>query len=548
MVDASLRDFSTASWLQTRQSGVLAHISSLPGEFGIGNLGPGARAFVDFLAASGFAYWQICPVGPTGYGDSPYQSFSSYAGNPYFIDLQELIEQGLLTGQEVEPLMELDRERADYGQLYERFWRVLELASDRFERHRDTNGQRLGWETFCNTCGHWLEPYTLFMGLKRYHGGQSWIHWAPEFRRYQDLDRAGLPEEVLVEAQRHLVYQYWFFNQWQRLRAYAHEQGVEIVGDVPIFVAHDSADVWSHPEVFRLHADGSLKVSAGVPPDYFSELGQFWGNPLYDWDYLQRTGYRWWIERLAGAFTLYDVVRLDHFRAFSTYWEIPGDAPDARSGRWRQGPGLDFFQAVYDKLPQPRIIAEDLGYIDRDVYDLRQAAGLPGMKILQFGFGHDANSVNLPHHYPPNSVVYTGTHDNDTTVGWLRHLTGDQRDDVYDYFQLQSDQTAWPLIRAAFLSVSRLAVITMQDLLDLGASARMNIPGTASGNWQWRFTGSQLERLRREREPDLRRLHVLSGRTGDSLQHDYSAPPETPSDLHTPHLEAPAEANPRASS
>ncbi|MDP0501801.1 MAG: 4-alpha-glucanotransferase [Verrucomicrobiota bacterium JB022] len=517
-------------WLNQRQSGVLCHVSSLPGRFGIGNFGASAHRLIDWLAASGFHYWQICPLGPTGYGDSPYQSFSSYAGNPYFIDLAELASQGLLHPEELQPLEHLPPGRVDYGGLYRHFWPLLRLAADRFDPTHTEDG-KVDWEAFQAAQSTWLESYAFFMALKAHHGGRAWTEWAEPYRDFHRLDPASLPEEVQAEARRRRIYQYWFFDQWQRLRTYAHERGVEIIGDVPIFVAHDSADVWSAPENFRLHADGRLQVSAGVPPDYYSELGQFWGNPLYDWAYLRETGYRWWLDRLAGAFALYDVVRLDHFRGFSTYWEIPGDAPDARTGQWQPGPGLDFFQAVYERFPAARIIAEDLGYIDREVFELREATGLPGMKVLQFGFGHDANQVNLPHHYPAHSVVYTGTHDNDTTVGWRASLQGGQEAAVQTYFDWGDPSTAWPLVRAALLSVSRLAVVPLQDLLDLGPEARMNLPGTQGGNWQWRCTDAQLDTLY-AREAELRRWNHLSGRTADSLQHDFSAPPEDPAALH----------------
>ncbi|MBN2068918.1 MAG: 4-alpha-glucanotransferase [Opitutales bacterium] len=513
------------SWLTHRQSGVLAHISSLPGAFGIGNIGAASARFVDFLADCGFHYWQICPAGPTGYGDSPYQSFSSHAGNPYFIDLSKLVACGLLTEAEVEPLRALSTESADYGGLYGLFEEILGRACERFDPQMGIPGFSLSWEDFVRQNNSWLKPYALFMGLKKLHAGKAWHQWAPGFRNFAEINPRSLPAEVLQEQQRHMVFQYLFFNQWKVLRDYAHSKGIQIIGDVPIFVAHDSADVWQHPEVFRIRKDGSLIVSAGVPPDYFSESGQYWGNPLYDWHYLRQTGYLWWLDRLEGAFALYDVVRLDHFRAFSSYWEIPGGAPDAKSGQWLKGPGMDFFNAVFSRFPELRIIAEDLGYIDQDVYDLRLQSGLPGMKVLQFGFGHDTNNVNLPHFYRRNSVVYTGTHDNDTTFGWLRKLDDHTSAQINDYFGAGESCNVRTLIRAAFLSVSYLAVIPMQDLLGLDSAARMNTPGTSQGNWQWRFTQQQLDAIRDEAVAYFQRLHRISDRCENGSQHEFSASP-----------------------
>lgn len=514
------------SWLTKRQSGVLLHLSSLPGEYGIGNLGQGSIRFVDFLSDSGFSYWQICPAGPTGYGDSPYQSFSSYAGNPYFLDLSQLIEQGLLTHDEVEPLLHLKSDSIQYGQLYKLFWPILEHAFDRFDTSKPLAGCSIPWDEFMDSHRSWLKPYALFMALKKQHGGKPWFEWDLCYRDYHAVNDGMLSLDTRQERDRHLVYQYLFFNQWEQLRHYANGKGIQIIGDVPIFVAHDSADVWSHLEVFQVKENGQLEVSAGVPPDYFSDSGQYWGNPLYNWDYLKKTGYDWWMKRLEGAFSLYDVIRLDHFRAFATYWEIPGGSPDARKGRWVEGPGTDFFNTVFKTFKESKIIAEDLGYIDHKTYELREYFGLPGMNVLQFGFGHDSNNVNLPHFYTPNSVVYCGTHDNDTTIGWLSSLDHELHLKVWEYFQLRDDHTAWPMIRAAFNSVSRLAIVTMQDLLGLDSKARMNTPGLALENWKWRYTDAQFENLIDQHRDSLRLIHKLSNRTGDEAQHDYSASPE----------------------
>ena len=517
---------TSSTWLTSRSAGVLAHVSSLPGEYGIGNLGPGARAFVDFLEQCGVRYWQICPIGPTGYGDSPYQLFSGRAGNPYFIDLGELADLGLIESGELTELRKFSSGRVDYGALYADFWDVLRQASERFFLLGTDGLPGLGsLSEFRLAHAGWLEPFADFMALKSFFDGQPWTTWPEKYRQWTPSLHLSLSGEVRVESQRHVFYQYVFFSQWERLRRYAAGRGVGIIGDVPIFVALDSADTWQNRAVFRLDANGLPLAVAGVPPDYFSELGQLWGNPLYDWEYLARTRYAWWIDRLRAAFELYDVVRLDHFRGFDTYWEIPVDAEDARAGRWLKGPGKAFFEALRVALPQARIIAEDLGYIGPDVVELRRGAGLPGMKILQFAYGHDANNVNLPHFYSADSVAYTGTHDNITTRGWLEHLAPEYAARIDDYFQLNGSRSAWPMIRAALATASRLAIIPMQDLLDLPASATLNRPGTTEGNWQWRFTSAELASLAGERTAQFRHWIQLYDRDGTRPLRDYSEPP-----------------------
>lgn len=512
-----------STWLTSRSAGVLAHISSLPGRYGIGNLGPGSRALLDLLGKAGVKYWQICPVGPTGYGNSPYQTFSGRAGNPYFIDLGELEAVGLLEPADLEPLRALPADHVDYGRLYETFWTVLARAFDRFLISGRDEVDGLGSvSSFRREHAGWLEPFAAFMALKAHFGGRPWTTWPLEFRTWTPQIFGGLPETVRLEASRQVFYQYLFFGQWHRLRKYAADRGVGIIGDIPIFVALDSADTWENRAVFRLDKDGNPLAVAGVPPDYFSSKGQLWGNPLYDWDYLAKTGYRWWIDRLRAAFDLYDIIRLDHFRGFDTYWEIPAGASDACNGRWLEGPGLNFFEAARKAFPEARIIAEDLGYIGPRVVALRKAAGLPGMKILQFAYGHDATNVNLPHFYAPESVVYTGTHDNTTTRGWLEHLSGETERRIEEYFQLGGSRSAWPMIRAAMATVSRLAVVPMQDLMDLPATCSLNQPGTAEGNWQWRYTDAQLAQLDGAKVETLARWIKLYDRTGDRILRDYS--------------------------
>jgi len=517
---------ASATWLNTRSAGVLAHISSLPGRYGIGNLGPGARSLVDFLGRAGVRYWQICPIGPTGYGDSPYQTFSGRAGNPYFVDLGELVGAGLLKEAEVAAVRSLPAARVDYGGLYDRFWRVLALAHDRFAASGADGLEGVGpLAEFRRDHAGWLEPFADFMALKTHFGGRPWTNWPERYRSWEAGLHASLPAAVRGDADRHAFYQYLFFAQWERLRRYAAERGVGIIGDVPIFVALDSADTWQNRAVFRLDAQGQPLAVAGVPPDYFSASGQLWGNPLYDWDYLAQTGYGWWIDRLRAAFDLFDIIRLDHFRGFASYWEVPAGAADATVGRWRKGPGLPFFEVVRKALPEARIIAEDLGYIGAEVVALRREAGLPGMKILQFAYGHDTGNVNLPHFYSPESVAYTGTHDNMTTRGWLEGLPKEIAGRVGEYFQLNGSRSAWPVIRAALGTVSRLAVVPIQDLLDLPASSALNQPGTSQGNWQWRYTDEQLEQLSRDKLATLRHWITLFDRAADRIRPEHSEAP-----------------------
>lgn len=515
----------SGSWFTARASGVLAHLSSLPGEFGIGNFGEPARNFIDFLAEAGFHYWQICPLGPTGYGDSPYQSFSTFAGNPYFIDLSELVDLGYLVPADFQSLRGFPGRNVHYGLLYQHFWPVLETAYNRYAENPAPLPGAEPLAAFRKRNAHWLEDYAIFMGLKRYYGGRSWLEWPEAYRNLHPADFANLPESIQLEADRRVFYQYLFEVQWQRLRDYAAMRSVEIIGDLPIFVALDSSDTWRNREIFKLHADGEPMAYAGVPPDYFSERGQFWGNPLYDWATLRRSGYGWWISRLQRVFELYDVIRLDHFRAFDTYWEIPAGSTDARQGSWKQGPGRDFLDTVRRAIPDAKIIAEDLGYITPGVVDLRRHAGLPGMKIMQFAYGHDDNNVNLPHFHPPDSVVYSGTHDNDTLRGWLSGLKEPIAGQVHEYFGLGGRSGIWPILKATFASPSRLAVIALQDLMNMDSSARMNRPGTSEGNWIWRFSQSDLNRLRRNSGNKIRELHRLYDRFYDERQRDYSAPP-----------------------
>ncbi len=477
-------------------------------------------ALLDFFATARVRYWQICPLGPTGFGDSPYQCFSSFAGNPYLIDLRPLVSAGLLSEADLEPLRQLPADRVDYGRLYVTKWPALFKAFESFTSLRGRNGGDAGarlpygdFETFKREQAHWLEPFALFQALKGHFGGKPWWEWPAEARFFAKAKGSKIVGEVAHEAEAHAFFQYLFFGQWSQVRAKAAERGIEIIGDAPIFVARDSADVWARPDLFLIDSkSGQPLAVAGVPPDYFSTEGQLWGNPLYAWDKHEAEGYRWWIDRLRANFALCDVVRIDHFRAFDTYWSIPADATSAKHGEWNQGPGLTFFRAVKAALPDARLIAEDLGELFESVRVLRDTTGLPGMTILQFAFGGAADNLYLPHNLTANSVVYPGTHDNDTTLGWYAAASEKERDHVRRYFRIGGAEIGWDFIRAAYAAVSRLAIIPMQDLLSLGGEARFNTPGEAVGNWQWRYSAEQLERVNRESAAYLAELAELYGR------------------------------------
>ena len=522
------------NWLTHRAAGVLMHPTSLPGAQGIGTLNPAAvDAWLTFLADSGIRYWQICPLGPTGYGDSPYQCFSVFAGNPYLIDLQALQYHGLLSNADLAPLAALPQTHVDYGQLYLTKWKALHRAYENFcgnttdpgttAAAQTTHAVRLGYgdyDAFLKKHADWLEPFALFEALKEHHNPLPWWSWPEEVRFYSRARRATLPPEVHAHARAHAFFQYLFFGQWTQTRAKAARLNIEIIGDAPIFVARDSADVWANPELFQLdETTGAPLAVAGVPPDYFSADGQLWGNPLYAWEKHAATDYAWWLRRLAVNYELCDVLRLDHFRGFDTYWSIPADSQTAKTGTWKQGPGLALFEKIRAALPRAKIIAEDLGDLMPSVIALRNATGLPGMTVLQFAFGGKADNLYLPHNHHHNSVVYPGTHDNDTTLGWYRAAAASpsptlaySADHARRYYRVAGNEIAWDFIRSAYASVSNLAVIPLQDLMSLGAEARFNTPGVAAGNWQWRHTARQLEKLHKESAAYLRGIGELYGR------------------------------------
>jgi len=494
-------------WLTSRGTGVLLHPTSLPGPVGIGTLGQEARRFVDFLADTGMRYWQICPLGPTGCGNSPYQCFSAFAGNPYLIDLSGFVAAGLLTESDLVALHGLPGGFVDYGAQWHSRWKILRTAFDNFSKRGQAADQE-EFAKFRKANRAWLGPYTLFMALKNQFDGISWQEWPEEFRRYRTLTKRSVSRQLAKEALAHAFYQFEFSKQWSSLKCYANERQIQIFGDIPIFVAMDSADVWAHPELFQM--DENLKPTgiAGNPPDYFSADGQVWGNPLYDWPRHLADNFSWWLSRLRASFPLYDVIRIDHFRGFDEYCNIPPNAANARVHKWEPGPGLKFFEIIRKRFPDAKLVAEDLGInITDSVRRLVADTGLPGMKVLQFGF--EGQVEYLPHNTIPVSVLYPGTHDNDTAWGWFRTQSHGVKQFLKRYLRVSGDDVAWDLIRAGYTSASRIFVAPMQDFLNLGGEARMNTPGTPSGNWCWRFTSGQLDDLWKNRGEELREYAKL---------------------------------------
>lgn len=483
-----------------RSSGILLHPTSLPGRWGIGDLGAEARRFVDVLAAARVGLWQVLPLGPTGFGNSPYQCFSAFAGNPLLVSPEALLEDGLLHERDFGSTTFPD-DHVDYGAVIPWKEALLRAAAERF-RGDAGRSLRAAFDAFCDRERDWLHDYALFMALKDAHAGADWNTWDPDVARRMPaaLDHWRARLAAPIEAQQ--FRQFMFFRQWDALRGYAAERGVRFFGDMPIFVARNSADVWAHPELFYLDGAGRPTIVAGVPPDYFSETGQLWGNPLYRWDVMAAHGHHWWIERFRTAFELFDVVRVDHFIGFARYWAVPADATTAVHGEWRPGPGMGLATAVRAALGTLPIVAEDLGIVTPEVDELRERLALPGMKVLQFAFGGGADNRFLPHNYTPNYVVYTGTHDNDTTEGWFAALAPDERARVARFVPDVGDAPAWSLIRLAMASVADTAVIPMQDVLALGSDARMNLPGRAEDNWGWRLPADAIgaDHVRRLRE------------------------------------------------
>lgn len=468
-----------------RGSGILMHIASLPGKYGIGTFGKSAYEFCDFLEESGQKYWQILPLGQTSYGDSPYQAFSAFAGNPYFIDLDILQKKGLLSKEDYENVnFGEDPEVIDYGLMFTEKMKVLRKAYSNFKIEGNEE-----FEKFVLEEEKWLDDYSLFMALKYNFNFASWNSWDEKLKKRDEECIDKYKDELKDEINYWKFIQYEFFGQWEKLKKYVNEKNIKIIGDIPIYIANDSADVWSNPEVFLLDEEtfDPIKVS-GCPPDAFSETGQLWGNPIYDWDYLEETEYEWWINRIDASLKLYDVLRIDHFRGFEAYWAVPYGEKTAQNGKWVKGPGIKLFNAIKDKLGEIDIIAEDLGYLTQETLDFKKETGFPGMKIIQFAFGGDSGNPYLPHNYEKNCVAYTGTHDNDTVRGWLE-VSGSEEEvkKAAEYFNLTKEEGYnWGIIRGVWSSVARTSIGVMQDFLNLGNEARINKPSTLASNWSWR--------------------------------------------------------------
>ena len=478
--------------MKKRQSGVLMHISSLPGKYGIGSFGQSAYDFVDFLVRTKQRYWQILPLGTTSYGDSPYQSFSAFAGNTYFIDFDILIEEGLLNEADVKGAdFGDDPRKVDYAKIFDARRPIMEKAVARLLKADDLSD----YESFVKQNAAWLEVFAEYMAIKEHFDNLAWTEWPDEaIRRREAASLASYREKLADKLTYHRVSQYLFFKQWLRLKAYANEHHIEIVGDMPIYVAADSADVWAQPHFFKTDAVGKPTCVAGCPPDEFSETGQLWGNPIYDWEAMDKDGYAWWIERLRESFKIYDIVRIDHFRGFESYWEVPAGSETSASGKWVKGPDYKLFAAVKEALGDLNIIAEDLGFMTDEVIELRERTGFPGMKILQFAFNPDDESIDSPHLAPNNSVMYTGTHDNNTVLGWYKDEIDDATRQYMAQYTNRKEYETVPhaMLRTIFASVSFMAIATMQDLLELDSAARMNYPSTIGGNWTWRMTAEEL--------------------------------------------------------
>ncbi|MBQ8278423.1 MAG: 4-alpha-glucanotransferase [Roseburia sp.] len=473
-----------------RRGGILMHISSLPSPYGIGTMGKEARKFADFLEKAGQKYWQILPICPTSYGDSPYQSFSSFAGNPYFIDLETLCKEKLLKKAECESFpWGSNPSYVDYGVMYQSRYQLLRMAYDRFEQDIPDDF----WK-FCNDESYWLNDYALFMALKDAHNGAAWMEWEDELRLRNGEALEAARRKYVDDILFYKMLQYLFYKQWRSLKEYVNEKGIEIIGDVPIYVAGDSADVWANPSQFYLDENLQPIDVAGCPPDAFSADGQLWGNPLFRWDVMKQDDYEWWTKRVAAVSKLYDVVRIDHFRGFDSYYAIPAEHDNARNGEWRQGPGMDLFHTLERRLGKLNIIVEDLGFLTPSVLQLVADSGFPGMKVIQFAFDSREGSNYLPHTYSNHCVVYTGTHDNDTSMGWLKTAPKESVKFAKEYLNLTKEEGYnWGMMRGAWSSVADLAVVTMQDIIGVGSEARMNTPSVLGGNWEWRATADQID-------------------------------------------------------
>lgn len=508
--------------MSERAAGILMPISSLPSEYGIGCFSKSAYEFVDWLKKAGQSYWQILPLGPTSYGDSPYQSFSTFAGNPYFISLEALVEEGVLTKAECEAV---DWGKAkgsiDYKKIYEGRYPLLRKAYERSKVHENAEYQK-----FVEENSWWLSDYALFMAVKDRFDGVEWKLWADDIKLRWGPAMDYYREELYFDIEFQQYMQFKFYEQWMQLKAYANKKGIQIIGDIPIYVAMDSADTWAHPELFQLDEENVPVAVAGCPPDGFSATGQLWGNPLYRWGYHKETGYQWWISRLAYVFRLYDVVRIDHFRGFDEYYAIPYGDKTAERGKWEKGPGMDLFHTLDKKIKDLRVIAEDLGFLTESVLEMLKESGYPGMKVLQFAFDGSEDSSYLPYKYDHNCVVYTGTHDNETTKGWLENLQGHDLKFVREYincYEQPVNDCVWALIRTALSSVADLAVIPIQDYLCLGNEARMNAPSTFGDNWKWRLTANQISETTLYHMREVTRIYGRLAKASEEKETDEIA-------------------------
>jgi len=491
----------------TRTAGVLFHPTSLPGRFGIGDLGDELLAFLDWAQSAGLRIWQVLPLNAPGYGNSPYGCLSSYAGNPLLISPQRLVENELLPDDALDDIPTFAEDYVEFDRVHEFKQKLLRHSFAHFSEHA-ADDQRQALAAFSHD-NAWLPEWTLYAALKEHHGGKSWTEWPSDVASRDGNALAAARLQLADEILFHEYVQWLFFGQWAAVREAALTRGIRIMGDIPIYVAGDSADVWANREIFQLDEDGEPDVVSGVPPDYFSATGQRWGNPLYRWDVLRETHFRWWVSRFRAALRFADIVRVDHFRGFAAYWEIPASEQTAINGRWMPGPGRALFDALRDSLGDLPLVAEDLGHITKDVHELRKAIGVPGMKILQFAFAQP-DSPHLPHCYDPKTVVYTGTHDNDTAHGWYEEADAAERDAIASYLGVRdANDVAWSLIRAAYTSIAETAIVPVQDILNLGTEARMNRPGAEHDNWSWRVTAGALTP---EHAEELRELGEVSGR------------------------------------
>lgn len=494
-----------------RSAGILLHISSLPSKWGVGTLGEEAYKFADFLQEAGQTYWQILPIGPTSLGDSPYQVLSMYAGNPYFIDLDMLAKDGLLSEDDYKNIdWGNSEDKVHYGKLYENRFKVLRIAYKNGKAHLSKE-----LNEFKEEQKDWIDDYALFMSVKNYFGGKPWIEWPDEGIKLRKEDSIALYKEKLKDDINFWCFvQYLFFKQWYKFKSYVNSNGIKIIGDIPIYVAMDSADTWSKPENFWLDENLKPVCVAGAPPDAFAKSGQLWGNPIYDWEYLKKSGYRWWIDRVKSISKMFDVTRIDHFRGFESYYAIPADHTDAINGTWKKGPGFDFFEKLNAEIGHVDIIAEDLGFVTKGVEQLLKDTGYPGMKILTYGFDSDSTNPYLPHMYERNYIVYIGTHDNDTALGWMKKAPKNEVDYAKQYCHMVEGETySWAFIRTAYASVADAAIIQMQDILDLDNSARMNVPSTLDNNWRWRLENDVIDLPLAEK---LHKLSKLYGRIVDN--------------------------------